>query len=116
MSRPILPRFLRRACLALALAAVPSATRGAVPPSAAITADIVVFGGTPVSAATATRTREFHSPYQLVNVFGSYAWRQGRFRHSVALNGNNVFDKFYLNPSNRLGRGRETSTTYTLGF
>ncbi|MFM1747971.1 MAG: hypothetical protein RLZZ188_1637, partial [Verrucomicrobiota bacterium] len=73
-------------------------------------------GGTLVSAATATRTREFHSPYQLVNVFGSYAWRQGRFRHSVALNGNNVFDKFYLNPSNRLGRGRETSTTYTLGF
>jgi iron complex outermembrane receptor protein len=73
-------------------------------------------GGTLVSAATATRRREFHSPYQLVNAFASYAWKQGRFRHSVALNGNNVFDKFYLNPSNKLGRGREASTTNTIQF
>lgn len=73
-------------------------------------------GGTLVSAATATRAREFHSPYQLVNVFASYTWKQGRFRHTLALNGNNVFDKFYLNPSNKLGRGRETSTTYTIHF
>jgi len=73
-------------------------------------------GGTLVSAATATRLREFHSPYQLVNAFVSYGWKQGRYRHSVALNGNNVFDKFYLNPSNKLGRGRETSTTYTVSF
>ncbi len=53
MSRPILPRFLRRACLALALAAVPSATRGAVPPYADIKADIVVFGGTPAGIMAA---------------------------------------------------------------
>jgi iron complex outermembrane receptor protein len=73
-------------------------------------------GGTLVSAATATRSREFHSPYQLVNAFASYVWRQDRFRHSVSLNGNNVFDKFYLNPSNKLGRGRETSVTYSVSF
>ncbi|MBI5766459.1 MAG: TonB-dependent receptor [Verrucomicrobia bacterium] len=73
-------------------------------------------GGTLVSAATATRAREFHSPYQLVNAFVSYTWKQQRLRHSLAVNGNNVFDKFYLNPSNKLGRGRETSTTYTLSF
>ncbi|MBI5689032.1 MAG: TonB-dependent receptor [Verrucomicrobia bacterium] len=73
-------------------------------------------GGTLVSAATAARAREFHSPYQLVNAFASYTWRQGRFRHTLALNGGNLFDKFYLNPSNKLGRGRETSTTYTVTF
>ena len=73
-------------------------------------------GGTLVSAATPTRAREFHSPYQLVNAFVNYSWRLGRLRHSLALNGNNVFDKFYLNPSNRLGRGREGATTYTLSF
>lgn len=73
-------------------------------------------GGTLVSAATATRAREFHSPYQLVNAFISYAWKQAPFRHSVSLNNNNVFDKLYLNPSNKLGRGREFSTTYTLTF
>jgi len=73
-------------------------------------------GGTLVSAATATRAREFHSPYQLVNAFISYTWKRERFRQTVAFNGNNVFDKFYLNPSNKLGRGRETSVTYTLSF
>ena len=65
---------------------------------------------------TAARGREFHSPYQLVNAFASYTWKRERFRHTVALNGNNVFDKFYLNPSNKLGRGRETSVTYTVSF
>ena len=73
-------------------------------------------GGTLVSAATAARAREFHSPYQLVSAFASYTWKRERFRHSFALNGGNVFNKFYLNPSNKLGRGRETSTTYTLSF
>ena len=81
-----------------------------------IGASLTYTGGTLVSAATATRFREFHSPYQLVNAFASYTWRQGRFRQSVSLNGNNVFDKFYLNPSNKLGRGRETSVTYSVSF
>lgn len=73
-------------------------------------------GGTLVSAGTATRLREFHSPYQLVNAFASYTWKQGRFRQTLAFNASNVFDKFYLNPSNKLGRGREGSTTYTVHF
>lgn len=73
-------------------------------------------GDTLVSAQTATRFRELHGPVQLYNAFASYAWRQGRCRHSVALNSNNLFDKFYLNTSNKLGRGRELSTTYTVNF
>jgi outer membrane receptor protein involved in Fe transport len=35
---------------------------------------------------------------------------------TVTLNANNLFDKFYLNASNKLGRGREVSTTYTVSF
>ena len=50
-----------------------------------------------MSAATATRFREMHGPVQLYNAFASFAWRQDRFRQSVALNLNNAFDKFYLN-------------------
>ena len=73
-------------------------------------------GDTLVSAATATRFREMHGPVQLYNAFARYAWRQSRFRQSVALNLNNLFDKFYLNTSNKLGRGRELSTTYTVNF
>ena len=73
-------------------------------------------GGTLVSAATTARAREFHSPYQLVSAFASYTWKRERLRHSFALNGGNLCNKFYLNPSNKLGRGRETSTTYTFSF
>jgi outer membrane receptor protein involved in Fe transport len=73
-------------------------------------------GGMLVSAATAARLREFHAPVQLYNAFASYTWRQGRFRQTLALNANNLFDKFYVNASNKLGRGRELSTTYTVSF
>ena len=73
-------------------------------------------GATLVSAGTATRLRESHSPVQLSNAFASYTWKQSRFRQTLALNLNNVFDKFYINASNKLGRGREFSTTYTVSF
>lgn len=82
-----------------------------VPKNLRIGAGWTYTGGTLVSAATATRAREFHSPYQLVNAFASYSWKRDRFRHSLALSGGNVFNEIYLNPSNKLGRGHETSTT-----
>lgn len=52
----------------------------------------------------------------LANVFVSYEWKRDRYRHSVNLNVQNAFDKFYLNAANKLGQGRNPRLTYQLTF
>lgn len=53
---------------------------------------------------------------QLYNVFVSYEWKQAAYRHSVNLNVQNAFDKFYLNAANKQGQGRNPRLTYQLTF
>lgn len=64
---------------------------------------------------SATRFRQVHPSVVLHNVFAGYTWRApARWSHSVALNVQNLFDKFYLQDTFRLARGREVRLTYTL--
>lgn len=66
---------------------------------------------------TATRFRQLHPAVVLHNAFVGYTWRApGKLTHSVALNAQNLFDKFYLQDTFRLARGRELRVTYTVAY
>lgn len=66
---------------------------------------------------TATRFRQIHPAVVLHNAFVGYTWRApGKLTHHVALNAQNLFDKFYLQDTFRLARGRELRLTYTLTY
>ena len=66
---------------------------------------------------TATRFRQIHPAVVLHNAFVGYTWRApGKLTHSVALNAQNLFDKFYLQDTFRLARGRELRVTYTVAY
>lgn len=66
---------------------------------------------------TATRFRQIHPAVVLHNAFVGYTWRApGRLAHNVALNGQNLFDKYYLQDTFRLARGRELRVTYTVTY
>jgi outer membrane receptor protein involved in Fe transport len=66
---------------------------------------------------TATRFRQINPAVVLHNAFVGYTWRApGKLTHHVALNAQNLFDKFYLQDSFRLARGRELRVTYTVAY
>ena len=66
---------------------------------------------------TATRFRQLHPAVVLHNAFVGYTWRApGKLTHNVALNAQNLFDKFYLQDTFRLARGRELRVTYTVAY
>lgn len=66
---------------------------------------------------SATRFRQVHPAVTLVNGFVGYAWRAPvKWTHSVALNAQNLSDKYYLQDTFRLARGRELRATYTLSY
>lgn len=64
---------------------------------------------------SATRFRQVHPAVTLHNAFLSYAWRApARWMHSVAFNAQNLTDKYYLQDTFRLARGRELRISYTV--
>jgi outer membrane receptor protein involved in Fe transport len=68
---------------------------------------------------SATRFRQIHPAVVLYNGFISYGFRTGEHRklsHTIALNGLNLFDKYYLQDTFRLARGREVRLSYTVGY
>ncbi|HEY0945365.1 MAG TPA: TonB-dependent receptor [Opitutaceae bacterium] len=73
-------------------------------------------GGYVRANATATRLYEEGAAKQIYSAFIAYSWRRERLGHTVRLNGNNLFDKFYLGPDLNLGLGRQINVTYTLSF
>ncbi|HEU5078548.1 MAG TPA: TonB-dependent receptor plug domain-containing protein [Opitutaceae bacterium] len=81
-----------------------------------IGANATYTGRTVINAATATRAREEHGPVQLYGGFVAYSWKTGHFRHTLSANVLNVFDKFYLNSNDKIGRGREIRGSYVLSF
>jgi hypothetical protein len=66
--------------------------------------------------ATATRRYETSAPVQLYSGYVKYTWRRGRTTQTVAINGNNIFDKLYVGPGLGLSLGRQINFSYTLGF
>lgn len=71
-------------------------------------------GGYVRANATANRWYEEGAPRQITSAFAAYSWRHHKFRHTVRLNANNLFDKFYVGPDQNVGLGRQLSVTYTL--
>lgn len=65
---------------------------------------------------SATVLRASVGAIQNYSAFATYEWKAGRWRHSINLNVQNVFDKFYLTAANKLGDGRNIRVTYRLGF
>lgn len=66
--------------------------------------------------ATATRRYETSAPVQLYSGYLKYTWRRGGTTQSLALNGNNLFDKLYVGPGLGLSLGRQINASYTLAF
>lgn len=66
--------------------------------------------------ATATRRYETSAPVQLYSGYFKYTWRRGSTTQSLAVNGNNVFDKLYVGPGLGLSLGRQINFSYSLGF
>ena len=73
-------------------------------------------GGYVRANATATRRYEEAAPKQIYSAFLSYGWRSGRLGHTVRLNANNLFDKFYVGPDLSVSLGRQMIFTYSLSF
>lgn len=65
---------------------------------------------------TATVLRSSVPAIQNYSAFATYDWKMGRWRHSINLNVQNLFDKFYLTAANKLGDGRNIRVSYRLGF
>jgi iron complex outermembrane recepter protein len=65
---------------------------------------------------TATRRYETSAPVQLYSGYLKYTWRRGKTTQSLALNGNNIFDKLYVGPGLGLSLGRQINASYTLAF
>lgn len=64
-----------------------------------------------------TRFRQVHPSVVLHNAFVGYSWRTRDLgTHTVMFNAQNLFDKFYLQDTFRLARGRELRLTYTWTF
>jgi outer membrane receptor protein involved in Fe transport len=66
--------------------------------------------------ATATRAYEEAAPRQIYSAFLAYTWKDQRLTHTVRLNGENIFDKFYVGPDLNLALGRQINVTYSLAF
>lgn len=66
--------------------------------------------------ATATRLYETSAPVQLYSAYLKYTWRRGATSQTLALNGNNIFDKLYVGPGLGLSLGRQINASYTLAF
>lgn len=73
-------------------------------------------GGYVRANATATRRYEEAAAKQVYAGFLSYGWRSGRLRHTLRLNGNNLFDKLIVGPDLNLSLGRQLIVTYSLAF
>jgi outer membrane receptor protein involved in Fe transport len=66
--------------------------------------------------ASATRRYETSAPVQLYSGYLKYTWRRDRFTQTVALNGNNIFDKLYVGPGLGLALGRQINVSYSIAF
>lgn len=66
--------------------------------------------------ATLSRLYEEAASRQIYSAFLSYRWRMRRLTHIVRLNGNNLFNKFYLGPDQNIGLQRQIDVSYTLNF
>lgn len=73
-------------------------------------------GGFVRANATAARRYEEGAARQIYAGFASYAWRRGRFAHTLRLNGNNLTDKLYIGPDGNVALGRQLIATYTIAF
>jgi iron complex outermembrane recepter protein len=73
-------------------------------------------GGYVRANPTATRRYEEAAPKQITSAFVSYGWRAGRLFHTLRLNANNLFDKFYVGPDINLALGRQINFTYSVSF
>lgn len=64
------------------------------------------------------RINVYNSPYCLINFGVGYSFRtnKGRFNHTVRVNVQNAFDRFYTYGSGVLGFGREYTMSYGLAF
>ncbi|MCX6953233.1 MAG: TonB-dependent receptor plug domain-containing protein [Verrucomicrobia bacterium] len=65
---------------------------------------------------TATRRYETSAPVQLYSAYVKYTWRRGGTSQTLAVNGNNLFDKLYVGPGLGLALGRQINFSYTLAF
>jgi iron complex outermembrane receptor protein len=66
-----------------------------------------------------SRLRTYTPSYALINGFVAYSFRtgeEGRYRHSVRLNGLNLGDKYYWTVTGREGYGFQVRGSYSLSF
>ncbi len=79
--------------------------------SSSYTSDYLFNRGSP------TRFRQVHPSVALHNAFLGYQWRTRTLgAHTVMFNAQNLGDKFYLQDTFRLARGRELRLTYTWAY
>jgi iron complex outermembrane recepter protein len=81
-----------------------------------IGSSVTYTGSRLTDLGTATVLRKGLPPVQNYTAFVTYDWRQGHWLHSVNLNVQNIFDKFYLTAANKLGDGRNIRFTYRLSY
>ncbi|OAM88801.1 TonB-dependent receptor plug domain-containing protein [Termitidicoccus mucosus] len=76
-------------------------------------------GSVNTNTGVVTRFRQVNPSVALYDAFAGYSFATKsptRLRHSVTLNVLNIFDKYYLQDTYRLARGREVRLTYTLSY
>lgn len=79
-------------------------------------ASVTYTGSRLTDLGSATVLRAYVPAVQNYSAFATYDWKSGALRHSINLNVQNVFEKFYLTAANKLGDARNFRVTYRLGF